>query len=178
MKTIIYNRDNLKDSDINEKIYRPRAVILNSKNELLLGYCDNTYQFPGGYLEDKETIEEALEREVKEETGILLTDDEISKPFMKIVYYNKDYPKVGINRMTEFSYFYIKTDKIVNLDNSSYDTWEKENNYQNVYVPLDRIFKLLEDSINNNPLNKMIYSDMNIVIESLREGIINENNNI
>ena len=24
----------------------------------MLGYCDNTYQFPGGHLEENETLEE------------------------------------------------------------------------------------------------------------------------
>ena len=84
MKTIIHNKDNLKQEDINLKIYRSRAVIINSNNEILLGYLGGTYQFPGGHLEGNETIEECLVREVKEETGIDITG-KFSKPFYKII---------------------------------------------------------------------------------------------
>ena len=52
MKIVVHNDDNLKENDINERIYRARGVIINSRDEILLGYCTGTYQFPGGYLED------------------------------------------------------------------------------------------------------------------------------
>ena len=57
MKVVTHNSNYLKEEDITEKVYRSRGVIINSKNELLLDYCDGTYQFPGGYLEKGETIE-------------------------------------------------------------------------------------------------------------------------
>lgn len=38
MKEIIYNEDNLKDSDINNVVERAKAIIVNSKGEILLGY--------------------------------------------------------------------------------------------------------------------------------------------
>ena len=44
--------------------------MINSKDEILMGYCHNTYQFPGGHLDENETLEECLIREVKEEMGI------------------------------------------------------------------------------------------------------------
>ena len=72
MKIVVHNDDNLKENDINERIYRARGVIINSRDEILLGYCKGTYQFPGGYLEEGETIEECLKREVQEETGLVI----------------------------------------------------------------------------------------------------------
>ena len=79
MKKLVINKNNLELKDINEFVYRPRAIIINSNNEILLGFCNNTYQFPGGFLEDNETLIEGLKREILEETGILLNDKEIIK---------------------------------------------------------------------------------------------------
>mgnify|MGYP002566030409 FL=1 len=72
MKKLVINKNNLELKDINEFVYRPRAIIINSNNEILLGFCNNTYQFPGGFLEDNETLIEGLKREILEETGNLL----------------------------------------------------------------------------------------------------------
>lgn len=168
MNLLIVNNDNLKDEDINEKIFRPRALILNSKNEILLGYCNKTYQFPGGYLEKGETLKEGLKREVKEETGIVLEDYEINNPFVKIRYYNKDYPRNNVNRMTEFSYFCVHTNKKIDLLNTYYDSWEKENDFQLVYVSLDKLEELLKNSMGDNYLNEMIYNDMIKVVNLYR----------
>ena len=78
MEKIIVNFDNLRTEDINEKIYRPRAIMINSDKEILLGFCDNTFQFPGGFLEQNETLIEGLRREILEETGISLDNGEIT----------------------------------------------------------------------------------------------------
>ena len=58
MKEIVFNHDNLSDSDIDEVVIRAKALIINSKNEITLGYSRNTYQFPGGHLEEKETLKD------------------------------------------------------------------------------------------------------------------------
>ena len=100
MKEIIYNYDYLNDEDITEIVIRMKALIINNKN-ILLGNENDIYQFPGGHLEDKETFEECLKREVLEETGILLFDSEIKRPFMKVTFMNKDWPEVGKNRKSE-----------------------------------------------------------------------------
>ena len=38
------------------------ALLLIHGMKFLLGYCKGTYQFPGGYLEEGETIEECLKK--------------------------------------------------------------------------------------------------------------------
>jgi len=53
------------------------AIIFNSKNEVLLcksGKWQNKYVVPGGHVEGGETLEEALIREVKEETNLGVYD--------------------------------------------------------------------------------------------------------
>lgn len=43
MKEIIYNHDNLKETDIDETVIRVKALIINSNNEIMLGYAHKTY---------------------------------------------------------------------------------------------------------------------------------------
>ncbi len=52
MEKIFFNDDNLTKEEIDETVIRLKALILNSNDELLLGYSYNTYQFPGGHLEE------------------------------------------------------------------------------------------------------------------------------
>lgn len=56
MKQIITNKYNLKDSDMTEIVKRVKILIINSKNEILLAYSHNDYQFPGGHVEENETL--------------------------------------------------------------------------------------------------------------------------
>lgn len=72
MKRFITNVDNLKDSDITEVVKRVKVLLINSKNEILLGYSHNMYQFPGGHVEKGEPLTNTVNREVLEETGIEL----------------------------------------------------------------------------------------------------------
>ena len=159
MKTHFYNEDNLKDTDIDESVIRCKAVIINSKNEILLGYCNGTYQFPGGHLREGESLSECLIREVKEETGIELENKEYQAFFLNR-YYNKNYRDTNKNRENKVYYFMIKTDIKYNLDNTNYDQYEKDNNYTLKYIPIDSVEKLLIDSIPDNPLNKIIVNEM------------------
>ena len=89
MKEIVHNRDNLTMNDIDDQVYRSRGIIVNSKNEILLGKCCGVYQFPGGHLENNETMLECLRREVLEETGIDIGEYS-EEPFFRIRYFTKD----------------------------------------------------------------------------------------
>ena len=138
MKKIITNNDNLKETDITEVVKRVKVLLVNSKNEILLGYAHNEYQFPGGHVEDGEELIEAVKREIMEETGIVLDDIDAS-PFACAIGYWKDWPKKGDNRKTEVYYYEIKTDIKPNLDNVFYTEHEKDGNFLLKYVLLDEI---------------------------------------
>ena len=70
MKQIITNKYNLTDADMTEVVKRVKVLLVNSNNEVLLGYSHNNYQFPGGHVEENETLIQTVNREVLEETGI------------------------------------------------------------------------------------------------------------
>ncbi len=159
MKEVIYNKEKLTDKDMDETVIRLKALIINSKDEILLGYAHKTYQFPGGHLEKNETLEEGLKREIQEETGIIIKDKNI-KPFEKITYYTSNYRNTGLNRKNEIYYYIIKTDEEVNTNNMNLDEWEKEGNYVVKKIPLNEIEKVLKDSIKDNSINEIIVEEM------------------
>jgi len=170
MKKIIYKKDNLKEKDITDKVIRTKALIINNEN-ILIGNANNVYQFPGGHLEEKETLEECLKREVLEETGIELIDNEIKQPFMKITYLSKDWPEVGKNQKAEIYYFYIKTNKKINMKKSNLTEHEKKNNYKIESVPLKKSIKVIKNNIPNNEENLLISRDMILAIEEYMKGV-------
>ena len=55
------------------------GIILNNKNEILLfkyGYRQTEWGLPGGYIKAKEHTQGALEREIEEESGFVVSVDE------------------------------------------------------------------------------------------------------
>lgn len=146
MKEIIYNHDYLKNEDITEVVIRTKALIINDKN-IILGNENNIYQFPGGHLEKNETFEECLKREILEETGIEIDNNEIKKPFMKVTYLNKDWPAIGQNRKSEIYYYLIKTSKNPDMSKVKYTEHEKQGNFKIDSIPLSESISVIEDNI-------------------------------
>lgn len=55
------------------------GIIFNDKNEVLLfkhKYRGNSWSLPGGYIKSGEHPKEGLEREIKEESGLIVSADE------------------------------------------------------------------------------------------------------
>lgn len=159
LKEKLYNNDNLKKEDITETVVRVKMLIINSKNEVLLGFCHKTYQFPGGHLEDGESLTDCVIREVKEETGIELTLDQ-AKQFFVIRHYNKNYHGTGENRCSEIYYFEIRTDEVYDLSKVDYTENEKDGKFELKYINLDKVEEVLSESITWNEKNAVIVPEM------------------
>ena len=159
MKNIINNMYNLKEEEMTEVVKRVKALLINSKNEVMLGYSYNEYQFPGGHVEDGETLVQALNREINEETGIHLDLKDI-EPFACFLGYWKDWPESGKNRKIEVYYFEIFTDEIPNLKATNYTKEEKAGNFELRYIPLDKIEGVLRNNANKYGDKKGIAKEM------------------
>ena len=159
MKEIITNKYNLKEEEMTEVVKRVKILIINSNNEILLGYSHNDYQFPGGHVEDNEELIETVNREIKEETGIELNLNNI-EPFARKSGYYKDWPEEGKNRKIEIYYYEVKTDEKPNLNNTSYTEHEKEGNFELRYIPLSKVEEELEKNINEYGDKKGIGKEM------------------
>ena len=166
IKGNFYNEDNLTKKDIDETVIRTKALLINSKNEILLGYCNKTYQFPGGHLEEGESISDCLIREIREETGIEL-EKKIYIPFFLTRYYTKNYRSTMKNRENIIYYFVVYTDTFYNLENTAFDEREKIGNYTLKYIHLDSVREVLNNSIEDNPINKVITKEMLEALKNL-----------
>lgn len=140
MKKIITNDYNLKEEDMTELVKRVKVLLINSNNEILLGYSHNEYQCLGGHTLENEELIDAINREIKEETGIELNVSDL-EPFACSIGYYKDWPEVHKNRKIEIYYYEIKTDKKPNLDNVNYTESEKKGNFELRYIPLENVEK-------------------------------------
>lgn len=164
MKETIYNYDYLTEKDITENIVRTKALVI-SNGKILIGNENDVYQFPGGHLEESESLNDCLKREILEETGIEIDDSEINKPFMKVTFLNKDWPKTGNNRKCEIYYYIINTNKKVDLTKTNYTANEIERNYKIEEFNIDEAIYKIKDNIPNNEENKIISPDMISAIE-------------
>ncbi len=165
MKEILYNDDKLSALEIDEVVIRVKALLINSKQEIMLGYANKTYQFLGGHLEVDETLEECLIREVQEESGIIL-DQECLQPLLKTVYYTRNYRNTGKNRENDIYFYVVKTDATEQLDKTNYTKMEEKGNFGIRRIHLDKIEEILKKSIPDNPLNEVIVEEM---LEAIKE---------
>ena len=168
MKEILINHDNLSKEEIDETVTRVKALIINDKEGIMLGYAHKTYQFPGGHLNKGEQLIDALIREIKEETGIIIKDKNL-KPFEKITYYCKNYRNTNLNRQNIIYYYLIRTNEKNNINNTSLDSWEEEGNYKIKSFPLSKVEKVLLDSVRDNEINKIIIEEMQEVLATYRK---------
>lgn len=163
MKTIVHNHDNLTYKDINDFTVRARALLINDDNEILMGYLDGTYQFPGGHVEDEEELSETLYREVLEETGIRIEKKEY-EPFYQVNRFYKSLDREGINRFKQFNYYIVHTNEKYDLSKRKLDQFEIDKNYELRYIPLDKLLDELDRTMNDNKRNIRVYEDIKDVI--------------
>ena len=164
MEQIIVNKDCIQEKEITEIVKRVKAIIINSKNEILLGYSHNDYQFLGGHVEDGENLIETLNREISEESGISLNLDGAFPIILRKAYY-KDYPQIGKNRKNEIYYYIIKTDKVPNLELTNLTDDEKEGNFKLEYIKLDDIEEVI---IKNGDKNGNLHGIANEMLEVIK----------
>ena len=167
MKTRVINYDKLKEEDITDKVVRVKALMLNSKKEILLASAYTTIQFPGGHLENHETLNDALKREIMEETGIVLNKE--YEPFFCLKYMVKDYPKKGNNRLLEIYYFYIFSYERYNLANTHFDEQESIGGFELEYVPFKGLKKYLKQNIGNLEINKVVTHEMLLALKEFKK---------
>ncbi len=148
MKTIIYNDSNLRDEDITRVSKRAKAIIKNSTNQILLACSNNNYHLPGGHLENHESFEECLVRELREEVGVKIPLEKRT-PILVITYYSKDYPEEGVNSKSIANYYEVDIDIKPNLSKVHLTEDEKKGNFKIEYVDEDKILEFLNETIKN-----------------------------
>ena len=163
MKRVVLNDFNLNDDDIEFDVIRVKALIINSKGEILLAHNNNTYQFLGGHREGKEALEDTLTREIKEEMGIDVEIDD--GPFMHIMTYDNNYFNTARKVCNKIYYFIVHNDKLPNIYETNYDELERQSDFHLVYVKLSKLKKFLQNAMMDEDLDKNIGREMLLVLE-------------
>ena len=166
---LLGNREDIKDITVHQKETRVKAIIINSKNEILLGYSFNTYQFLGGHLEPGETHYNGLVRELMEEAGL-----DISKSPIKSIAYAY-YKNKKNNSKSKIYYYEILTDDIPNLKKTNYTDDEKVGNFELRYVPIKDFVKTIKNNVTQNNGNKTIAQEMLIFFKNYQRIKSNKN---
>jgi 8-oxo-dGTP pyrophosphatase MutT (NUDIX family) len=166
MKEFIINDDNLKEEDVEMKVVRVKALILNSKGSILLAFNNNTYQFPGGHVDDDETIDECMKREIKEEVGI---DVEVNDPFLSIETYDANYFGTGKKVLNTIYYYRIFTDLEPDFSKTKYDELELQTDFNLFYVDFSNLENFLVSKIDSNEIDPKIAREMIHVVKEYKK---------
>ena len=159
MEQTIYNDNNLTIMDIDEIETRCKALMINSNNQILMGYYKETYQFIGGHLREGEKLTDTLNREIKEETGIEYDTSKL-KPFYSIKYFNKNDNNKGKNVLSQVFYYIIHIDERYHMKDTNYDRAEINGDYSLKYIDLDDFDNVMLNSGSEaDPLNPIIRRD-------------------
>lgn len=168
MKEIIYNEENVKEEEINRLVKRAKVLIINSSDQILYAYSNHHYFFVGGRVEDGESFEEALVREVKEETGIDIPLEKRT-PICVITYMNKNYPEEGINTKSIANYYLIKSDIKPNLEDANLTEEEKLWNFELKYIHKDKAIEILNESLKICEKKNTVKDTLEVTKEYLRK---------
>lgn len=148
----IFNKDNLKDNEIDEIVTRVKVFLINNENKILIANSGGCYMLPGGHVEDDESFISTLQREMLEETGIEIESDEIKEPFFEVRTITKNLKNSGINRLSKIIYYLIKSNKKPDLTKTNLTDREKENNFQINFIDANEFENTMQNVINCSPV--------------------------
>ena len=168
MKTIIINDTNLHDDDIQKVGNKVRAVLL-SDNKILVSHYGGVILLPGGSIDKGETEDDAIIRELKEETGIIYDIDSL-KELLLLEYYQPNYPTRRdevINRLIR-TRFYLAHYRGIDLKSINRTENEVKDNFHLDLIELDEFASLINES-SDNPRKKYFDRENQEVLKVLKK---------
>jgi 8-oxo-dGTP pyrophosphatase MutT (NUDIX family) len=182
IKTIT-NKDLLGDNSFsNAKPRRTaRAILVNQKGEIALLYSKeyNIYSLPGGGIEEGESYEDTLVREVKEESGLVVKKDSIKefgyvrrieKGRIEDIFIQENYYLEDIIHFAQLNNYLLATGIYHNV---VFDFNKKWRGYS---VRHDGDYKFIlripvsDGTINNTPISEVILKALDTAIDKVKDG--------
>lgn len=142
---VIHNEDNLTLNDPNKVTLRAKLIVENNNDEILICHMGVKYFLIGGHIDNDESDEQCLTREVAEESGVTLDFSNIL-PIASSNYINKYYPKNGDITYTNTNYYAIKYDLVPNIEMQNLTEEEKKENFKLMYIPKNEVINFLENT--------------------------------
>lgn len=142
---VIHNEDNLTLNDANKVTLRAKLIVENNNDEILICHMGVKYFLIGGHIDNDESDEQCLTREVAEESGVTLDFSNIL-PIASSNYINKDYPQNGDITYANTNYYAIKYDLVPNIEMQNLTEEEKKENFKLMYIPKNEVINFLENT--------------------------------
>ena len=142
---VIHNEDNLTLNDANKVTLRAKLIVENNNDEILICHMGVKYFLIGGHIDNDESDEQCLTREVAEESGVILDFSNIL-PIASSNYINKDYPQNGDITYTNTNYYAIKYDLVPNIEMQNLTEEEKKENFKLMYIPKNEVINFLKNT--------------------------------
>lgn len=136
--------DSTPGSDYLESDYRirkaARAIVLNKSQKMALLHVstDGYYKLPGGGIEQGENIQQALQREIREEAGVQI--EILSEVGITIEYRNH-------TNLLQISYCYL-TKLVGEASPPSFTQHEQDKGFKLIWVTIEEAISLMKS---NNP---------------------------
>ena len=127
-----------------------RAIIFQNNNILMVHNNKGDYKFPGGGVKKEETHEEALKREVREETGHIISN--VKDKIGVIIERNID--KYDENSVFEMISNYYLCEISDNITTQKLENYESELDFKPVWISLDAVIQTNEEILNNESIDK------------------------
>lgn len=163
---ILINPKNLMPNESWQMFRKVRAVIENEYGCFAISVEGGKCIFPGGKCNQGENELLAIQREIKEETGIDFHISDFHKVLELETIYDDaiDYrTNLIMPRHTITTYYYVKTCEKINKEKMNLTEGEKKENFKVSFVDRETLFKmLLED--HSNAMNEKIFDEENQIV--------------
>ena len=167
MREIIINDQNISSEEIEDTVIRVKGLIINSKGKILIAHNNNTFQFPGGHIDEGEDKDECIVREIKDETGIHVIVKE--EPFLCIKTYDHDYYNTGKKILNQIYYYRFFTDELPDYSETHYDALELATNFDLFYIEFSNLKNFLMKCIEDDRIEDNIGREMIHVVDVYNE---------
>ena len=144
MEILSINESKLTDNELDVTNNKVRGILVVDDKVLVANY-GGIILFPGGKVDKGESTEEALIRELFEETGIKYNINEFKK-LLILKYYQHNYRDRDnnvVNRLIT-TYYYVGKFKGIDLSNTKRTEKEKKDNFYLELVEIKEILELLK----------------------------------
>lgn len=146
-----------------------RAIIIRDNKLLMVHTNKGDYKFPGGGMKRLETREEALRREVTEETGYIV--DRMKDEAGIIIQRNPNqFDSKGIFQMTSYYYF---CDVKENKTKQNLDKYEQDQEFSPIWIDLNEVIAKNEAILTQKgtQINPWVYRET-LALRSIKEASI------
>lgn len=166
---IVINKNNSQINENWSKFRKVRAII-KKNNKYAITEEGGKIIFPGGKCDKDEDFDNAIIRELEEETGIKFEQKDL-KNILTLETYYEDFYDYRISkekpRYTITKYYYVETTFDINKDNQSLTNSEINENFNIKFVSKEELLKLLNIDHSSSTNGKFFDEENKVILENI-----------